>query len=130
MAKETESVSWAMLPLISVLDPKSMRKAKLLLEEAAQLQEYIDMYEGRLKEILGCKVKDEDVPGELEMIQQAAGLPGLRFGGLCYKASTQPGRRSLDRGLLVENGVPPETIEASMKEGRPFVKREFKKIEV
>ena len=126
MARDTESTPFTSLPLISVLDSKTMKKAKLLLEELAQLDEYIEMYESRRKEIVGYSDKGKDFPGELEVIQQAAGLPGLKFGRLCYRVSEQAGRRSIDRGLLMENGVRAEVIEASMKEGSPYKRREFK----
>lgn len=91
-----------------------------LLREAHSLRQL----EKRLKE-----VKAEI----LEIIQQQDladedGHLGCRLGELCAVGSFNKGRRTLDRTLLIENGVTPGQIEASMKQGADFWKLELQVI--
>ena len=86
-----------------------------------------------LAELTDCMKRDseriEQLKGLLESIQTKYGLSGLRFGNLAFRTLEVAGRRTLDKTLLVQNGVDPETIEASMKESAPSVRREFRRIE-
>ena len=45
---------------------------------------------------------------------------GVRFGEIALISRYNHGRRSLDRTLLIENGVTPKQIESSMKEGNGY----------
>lgn len=87
---------------------------KLLLE-AHTLREA----EGRLKA----------VKARLSTIIREEGMEGVRHGNLCCITRYQAGRRSLDRTLLVENGVTPEQIEMSMKVGDPITVVELPEME-
>jgi hypothetical protein len=48
------------------------------------------------------------------------GYEAVRDGIFCCVLRYQDGKESLDRSLLVENGVTPEQIMMSMKRGNPF----------
>lgn len=90
-------------------------EAEKLLYEAHTLREA----EGRLKKI----------KARLAEIAREEGLDGLRHGNLCCIVRYQDGRRSLDRTLLVENGVTPEQIEMSTRQGDPITIVELPEIE-
>lgn len=117
---DSDGIRFADLPLVSILDKKSMKKAQGMLEE---LQALVESQKA-------AKEREDEIKLELEEMQNKAGAAGLRYGGLCYVAKEVAGRRTLDKGLLIENGVGPEVIEASMKQGAGFVTRTFKVIEV
>lgn len=119
MKTESESISFASLPLVSVLPKPKMKTAARLLEE---LEAVIAARES-------AEEREQEIKLQLEEIQHDAGALGLRYGDLCFIAREKPGRRTLDKGLLIENGVAPEVIEQSMKEGAPYVERRFKRIE-
>lgn len=91
------------------------QEAQKLLAEAHQLREA----EGRLKSI----------KARLAEIIREEGLDGLRHGMLCCIPRYQAGRRSLDRGLLIDNGVTPEQIEMSMRQGEPITVVELPEME-
>jgi len=116
----TNTGVFASLPLISKLPSKKMKKAQTLLEELDALEMQIDT----------AAERKEEIQMELETIQTDAEMDGLRFGGLCFRASTVAGRKTLDKTRLVENGCTLEIIEASYKTGKDYTKREFKRIEL
>lgn len=94
---------------ISILD-----EATALLKEAHFLREA----EGRLKLI----------KARLTEIIREEGWDGMRSGRFCCMSRYQAGRKTLDRALLVENGVTPEQIEASFKVGDPITVVELPEI--
>ena len=85
----------------------------VLLEEA----HFLAGTEKRLKEV------------KARIIELAQGLPGVRHKNLCSIVRYQRGRASLNRELLIENGVTPRQIEASMREGEGYFVCELQKIE-
>lgn len=89
-------------------------EARLLLTEAHSLREA----EGRLKLI----------KARLTEIIREEGWDGIRSGRFCCMPRYQAGRKTLDRTLLVENGVTPEQIEASFKVGGPITVVELPEI--
>lgn len=76
------------------------------------------------------KERQDEILLRLDAIQTASGLPGLRFGDLAFRRSDEPGRATLKRDKLLENGVSPEVIAASYEVGKPVVKRVFKKVKL
>lgn len=110
--KRLLSASNSALPLISVLpDRKTMNAAKKLMAESADLKVVIDGAEARRKEI----------NEELAVYAEANGLPGFRHGMYGFQYSGWTSRQSLSREKLVENGVDPEAIAASMVDGTPYL---------
>lgn len=100
------------LPETSAASRGVRHKLDTLLREAHSLKGV----EKRLKEI-----KTEIV----DLVQQHGlvaddGTIGTRVGDLCCVVGYRAGRRSLDRELLVENGVSPAQIEMSFKEGEGY----------
>jgi len=112
------AVHFAALPLISVLSAPQMKQAQSLLEE-------LEAVEAREK---GEVERGDEIKRELGKIQVGAGLVGLRFGQLCFKEAQRPGKKTLNKVKLVEKGVAPELIVACTDTGKPFAKREFKKL--
>jgi hypothetical protein len=120
MAETKEkSISFADLPLVSVLPAKQMKKAKLLLEE-------LEAVKGQAK---AFKEREEEINGELRQLQSDAKLPGLRFGTLAFKANEVPGRKTLNVDLLIEEGVEAATIQKCYKTGASYWRCDFKKLE-
>jgi hypothetical protein len=96
------------------------KKVAALLEELGNLQAQTKLNDERSDEIKNI----------LALTQAKHQLNGLRFGNLAFRVLQVPGRKTLDKLLLMENGVDPETIEASMKFGNPSMRREFKRLDI
>ena len=101
MAKRSNESLYEFSETKSLGDKSKTNRLNALLREAHSLRDAIE----RLK-----KVKEE-------IVELAQGYEGLRFGKLCVCVRWQDGRRTLNRELLVENGVTPQQIELSMKQG-------------
>lgn len=114
-----ETISWRELPDLLELDREIRRKAAPLLEQLHAVIEIIEAY----------SQEAEQLKTALTDIQEQAGVKGLRYGPLCFVSRVVPGRRTLDRNLLIENGVSPKVIEKSMKQGEESKRREFKNLE-
>lgn len=123
--KETSSIAetkpklvWADLPLVSTLPPGDMREAKELLEELDSVQELKSTYEAR----------EEEIKLELQRLQNEYELMGLRWGDFAFAATSNKGKETLDKTLLIQHGVSAETIRACTKTGNPYVKKEFRNL--
>jgi hypothetical protein len=116
--EDEKPVTGESLPLVSVLDKGTMEAAKKLLTEAQELKARMDKESERLGEIKEALVG----------ICSAFELAGLRWGqiGLVYNGLSS--KRTLDKGLLLENGVTADQIKASYKEGKPYVNARFIKV--
>lgn len=122
---------WASLPLTSKLPTKKMKTATSLLQEMQALNAAKESTEERIQEILD----------ELQTLQTEHELEGLRYGGLCFRATPNKPGKSFKadkcRELLIEKaGVEPELIKECFDEAteptkvtKPY-KREFKEISV
>jgi len=118
MSEENGSIKFADLPdATKILPQKSAAYVKQLLEEAAALEEAIDASQEQL----------EAIKVELEVMQ--ADQPGLRVGKLAFVSRMSLGRKTLDKVLLMENGVTKAQLDAGHKTGKPFVSRTFKNME-
>jgi hypothetical protein len=108
------------LPLISVLDKGAMQTAKEMLAEAQVLQERIGRDGERLAEIKAslCEIAD------------AFELPGMRYGAFGLEYHGWKTKRTLDKRLLLENGVDAETIKNSYTESKPFLSARFVKVKL
>ncbi len=72
----------------------------------------------------------EEIKAELSELQTKHGWPGMRDGRLCFVAQEVPGRKSLDKGLLMEKlGLTMDQIDDCSREGQPYWRRTFKKID-
>lgn len=116
---ETKSkLVWADLPLVSTLPPGDMREAKELLEELDSVQELKSTYEDR----------EEEIKLELQRLQNEYNLMGLRWGDFAFAATSNKGKKTLDKTLLIQYGVSAEVIKACIKTGNPYVKKEFRNL--
>lgn len=77
------------------------------------------------QEIARCKAELDDLIDQLLSHSQRLGTTSIRHEGVAFYCSESEGKRTLDRVLLIENGVDPNIIEASMKTGKPFWKKEL-----
>lgn len=116
VAEKKDSVKFADLPLISVLDQPVMNRAKDLLEELDAIQQ--------LKVMNG--EREKELEEELERIQRDYDLPGLRYGRLAFRWQMMDGRKTLSAEKLIECGVSAEIIERCKVAGKDFAKRELK----
>lgn len=96
----------------------SKSKTIQLLQEGHQLRHVMQEADARLKEI----------KSELSQIQLINELPGVRYGNLCFIASERAGRATLSKEKLIDNGVSPEQIAASMSAGAPYIVAELQVI--
>lgn len=106
----------AQLPTTDTIDDRyTARLATDLLTEALEVKLRHDRDTRRLKEITQ----------ELVVISRGFQLPGIRHGriGLIYNGERS--NRTLDKGLLLEHGVSPETIQDCYKSTRPFSDARF-----
>lgn len=72
--------------------------------------------------------REDEIKDELEQLQRETGRNGFRYGWLCYRAQQISGRRTLDKFMLMENGVPAKTIEQSYKTGKPYMQQTFRRL--
>lgn len=112
--------------LQSLPDPKDVidslnvaRKLTALLNEAHGLKATIDKAQTSL----------DSIKAEITGLQLDHNLPAFRAGRFCCITSEVQGRKTLSRELLIDNGVDPDIIQASMKEGLPYFKTEFPTID-
>jgi hypothetical protein len=117
MARSNETLT-SLADFAEVKKAPSRARAIQLLQYGHQLMATMRDAEQRLRE----------TKNELAQIQILNDAEGLRYGDLCFMSSTISGRRSLDRTLLLENGVSPSQIEASMKQGESSLRMELCKI--
>lgn len=114
MARSAETLE--SLPDYGALKKAPSRpRAIQLLNEGHQLRKVMAEADERLKEI----------KSELSQIQLINDLPGLRIGNLCFIATERAGKSSLNKELLIDNGVTPSQIAASMKAGNSYVQTEL-----
>lgn len=114
-----DPIKFAELPEMSELSKASqLRAANLLIE--------LELVTGMESE---AKIRGDEIKNLLEHIQQEEDVKGFRAGNLCFFSREVAGRRTLDRFLLIENGVTPDIIEASMKTGAGYMERRFKNLD-
>lgn len=94
-------------------------------------QEIIALLE-RLDKLTQDKIllldQEDDLKNELSRLQRLAGKSGFRHGQLCFINQPVAGRKSLDKGLLLEAGVAAITIAKCYKQGEPSTRTTFKKL--
>lgn len=117
--KERESIRYADLPLISKLPKPLMAEAKDLLEQLDALKTQKDWV---------TKEYDQ-AAARLGELQAEAKTSGLRFGRWAFAQIDMPGRETLSKELLVEQGVTPAQIKAATKVGKGYVQRNFRVLE-
>jgi hypothetical protein len=86
-----------------------------LLNEAAEINERKTADEARMKEI----------KEQLINIAQAFELPGVKTNRCGFMYLGMRSKRTLDKKLLIENGVSPEVIKESYKESKPYADARF-----
>jgi hypothetical protein len=114
--KTSDTVSFDDLPLVAeMFAPSQVKEVAALLIELDSLTDQQKLNDARM----------EDIKKQLEEFQTTEGLPGFQLDRLCFTARVRPGRETLDRGLLIENGVKPSVIARSIKTGNPYIERRF-----
>lgn len=116
MAKRSDEQLYN-LPETSAASRGARHKLDALLREAHSLRDA----EKRLKQV---REEIREIIQQQDLVSEDGTL-GVRHGEMCCVVRYQQGRRTLDRELLVENGVTPAQIEGSFKEGAPFYVCEF-----
>lgn len=116
--KEKDGIEYKTLPAVSDLEDSVRR-------DIIQLLELLDSTTAK---IAGLEAVEEDCKQRLEDLQQKCARPGFRFGFLCFASVPVPGRKTLDKMLLMENGVPAKVINDSYKTGEPGTRRTFKRL--
>lgn len=96
---------------------KAPGRAKViqLLQEGHQLRKVMSEADERLKEI----------KAELAQIQMMNDLPGLRYNEFCFIAVEREGKSTLNKELLIDQGVDPAVIFAAMKKGNSYIQTEL-----
>lgn len=113
-----DRIEYAKLPPIDYLETETRQRVIALLESLDQV----------VTEMAKLADREDDLKQELERLQAASGRPGFRYGWLCFVAQSVAGRKTLDKMLLLENGVSAKTIESSYKEGKPGTRCTFKRL--
>lgn len=102
-----------LFPNVSEFERADMKRAILLMEQDADLADSIAEAESLRRQ------------GKEELAELASkyGLEGsgMRWGPYTVYVNGMRTRRTLDAALLVENGVTIEQLEASYKEGQPYM---------
>lgn len=109
---EADKIKFAELPLVNEMASSDRNRAKVLLRRLARIKQDAE--------------HEKEIKLELNNLQTKYALKGFRHGAFCFTAREMPGRETLDRGLLIENGIDPRIIAESMKTGKSFVERRFK----
>ena len=94
---------------------------RALVREGASLKGMLARFEELKKRIAQIVIEEQG-------LINSRGIYGVRDGPHCVIVREQAGRKTLDRELLIENGVQPWQIEASFKTGKPFTVAEFEEI--
>lgn len=116
---DSPAIHYADLPDASLLLDRSARaKCISLFKEMESLVISVETLTDRMDEI----------KAELVTYQDTLDAPGIRYGGWAYIHRTAKGRRSLNRDLLMENGVSKAVLDASMKTGEPYSQHTFKRV--
>jgi hypothetical protein len=122
VAKTVDKVakfSFKTLPEVrEVAELKSRKRIIALLTKLAELD----------LEMKANKTRMDKTKDELETLQNETGMIGFRFEKLCFISREVPGKKTLDKMALIENGVEPEVIEKSMKTGKSYIEHRFKDI--
>lgn len=115
---------YAKLPRVSEIDHAQSRQRIIALLEC------LDQVSGQLQTL---EKRDEELKLELQQLQTTTGVPGFRYGFLCFTCQDVKGRATFDadraKTLLLEAGVAPEEVKALTKTGKPSVRRVFKRLE-
>jgi hypothetical protein len=125
--KQSENVGFAELPEVLTLRNKGDRtRVSELLAELEQHTFCLDESGQEVKR----EQRVEAIKIELGEIQAKHGLPGVRCGRLCFVAQEISGRKTLDKGLLMENlGLTMDQIESCSREGKAYWRQTFKRLE-
>jgi hypothetical protein len=104
------------MPIVSEFGRADMDKVIGLLQASVEYQEQ----ERAIKE------SKDLIKQQLSEILARREVPGCRWGSLVCYYNGAVTRKTLDKGLLLLNGVTAEQIEASYKESKPFVELRVK----
>lgn len=110
-AAEPDKPKYEEMPLVSVFPRQDMRSAIELMSEDVEIQEQVQAFTARRAEI----------KAQLVDIAERNDVPGMRHGQLVVYYNGSKTKSSLNRALLLENGVTPAQLEASMKESKPYI---------
>ena len=117
MAKRSDEKLFDVLE-VSECPPMCRAELGALIREAYSLRDCCD----RLKAV---KERIAEIVIDEQGLCNNSGIFGVRDGPHAVIVRQQEGRRTLDRELLIEHGVSPSQINASIKTGKPFNVVEF-----
>lgn len=101
-----------------ILDRAQRAKCKSLFLEMESLVVSAETIEARM----------EEIKLELEAYQFMLDAPGIRSGLWAYSCQHHKGRKTLNKEELMMRGVGKDIIDASMKLGKPYEQRTFKRV--
>jgi hypothetical protein len=102
----------------TICDRPTERACIELLTEAQTIRTRLDIDTSRLAELKQLMLD----------ITTAWSLPGVRYKQIAFcNYGTRPGRKSLNKMKLIENGCDPEIIKLSFVEGEPYIDARFMK---
>lgn len=113
-----ERFEFAKLPIVADLDTEPRQRVIALLESLDQ----ITLEKGKILD------REDDIKNELQRLQEQTGRGGFRHGWLCFVSQPVAGRKTLDKGLLLENGCTAQIIKDSYKVGGTSVRNTFKRL--
>lgn len=99
------------LPIVSTFNRADMDASIALMNEDVEIQEQVAAFTARRAEI----------KAELAAVAERHHVDGFRHGQIAVYYGGQKTKWSLNRAMLIENGVTPQQLEDSMKESKPFV---------
>lgn len=117
--EESNRFEWGALPAVAALENIQTR------QRVIALLELLDQLVTKREEL---ETAEETCKAELEQLQVANSLPGFKYGLLAFASQATKGRKSLDKLLLMENGVSAAIIQSSYVAGKPSVRRTFRKL--
>ncbi len=113
-----DRIEFAKLPPVEELPVEPRQEIIALLERLDRVTQVRD----RLAD------EEDDIKNALERLQRNTGKTGFRYGYLCFISQSVAGRKSLDKGLLLEEGVSAVTIAKCYKTGNPSTRVTFKRL--
>ncbi len=120
MIDQQDRFEFVKLPPVAQLETEPRQRVIALLES-------LDLVVREKEKLLD---KEDDIKNELQRLQRETERPGFRHGLLCFVSQPVAGRKTLDKGMLLENGCEAVIIAKSYKTGAPSTRNTFKRLQV
>lgn len=115
---DTDHFEFAKLPMVTDLESDLRKQVVTLLESLDR----IALAKGTILD------QEDDIKNQLQQLQRKANRSGFRYGLLCFVSQSVAGRKSLDKGLLLEAGISATTLKECYKAGTPSTRNTFKRL--